>query len=175
MIIIRGRVATYGALWFDEEIPVRPDVDILLLSNRYEAVPSRRCVPFLTLVNDLTLPEERLFSGFSRTTQYEIRRAGARDALEHSLLTEPAAHLQAFCDFYDRFAATRSLFPIYRREVSAACEAGKLVLSAASHAGTPIVWHAYLKSGTRVMLLSPRGESSRSLSCRCSTICNDGR
>lgn len=134
MIIIRGRVATYGALWFDEEIPVRPDVDILLLSNRYEAVPSRRCVPFLTLVNDLTLPEERLFSGFSRTTQYEIRRAGARDALEHSLLTEPAAHLQAFCDFYDRFA-----------------------------------------SGTRVMLLSPRGEISCRRSCRCSTICNDGR
>jgi hypothetical protein len=153
MIIIRGRIATYGALWFDEAIPARPAVDILLVSNSSKTRPGFHCTPFMTLVNDLTLPEESLLSGFSRTAQYEIRRAGARDAVEHTLLTEPAAHLQAFCDFYDRFAETKSLFQIYRKELSAACEAGKLVLSSAAHAGTPVVWHAYLISGSRAMLL----------------------
>jgi hypothetical protein len=153
MVIIRGRLATYGALWFEDEIPASPDVDILLLSNRPSVADPRSSIPFPTLVNDLSLPEDQLFAALSRTTRYEIRRAGARDRIHYQLIAEPQHQLRAFAEFYDRFATARSITPVYRRKLIAACEAGRLRLSTVSFGGDIIVWHAYVMSRTRVMLL----------------------
>lgn len=152
MITIRGRLATYGATWLDDEIPTPPGVDILLLTNQSYVADPRHCTPFLTLVHDLEVPEERLFAGFNRTVRYEVRRAAERDALVYRCIAEPGAHLEEFCDFYDAFAAAKSIHLAYRRELYATCDAGKLVLSAVEHQGTKILWHAYITSRTGAML-----------------------
>lgn len=153
MVIIQGRFATYGALWLDEEVPPRPGVDILLLTNQPCVAHSRYCTPFLTLVNDLALPEDRLFAGLRRTVRYEIRRAGERDDFTYRFIEEPASHLDAFCSFYDRFAATKAIHYAYRPELVAACAAGRLVLSVVEHDGASIVWHGYITTRRSVMLL----------------------
>lgn len=104
-------------------------------------------------MNDLALPEDRLFAALGRTVRYEIRRAGERDDLLYRFIEEPALHLDAFCRFYDGFAASKSIHRVYRRELDAACDAGRLVLTAVERGGAVMVWHAYITSPTTVMLL----------------------
>ena len=47
MIRTRGHGAVYGEVWFDEEPPVDPGVDIVRYRQRPEPVANARCAPFL--------------------------------------------------------------------------------------------------------------------------------
>ena len=153
MITIKGRFATYGEVWFDEEPPPSPSVDVLTFRGRREPLGVDGWSPFHTLVHDLTVDEDAIFASFDQGIRYEIRRAESKDALSAELLTRPRAALDAFCAFYDRFARQKSLNPVYRRGLEATCDAGRLVLSAASNAGERIVWHAYVVSERTAALL----------------------
>ena len=153
MITIKGRFATYGEVWFDEEPPAAPGVDVLTFRGRPAPAGIEEWSPFSSLAHDLTLDEETLFSCFDATARYEVRRADGRDGLEAELLTGPRAHLDAFCDFYDEFAKQKGLEPAYRRGLEAMCDSGRLVLSAASRAGERLVWHAYVSDGVTAALL----------------------
>src|SRR5687767_18544 len=108
MIKIRGRLATYGAVWFDEEVPTSSDVDVLLLLNRPSIAHPSLSKPFLTLVNDLRRPQSDLFSALSRTTRYEVRRADGEDGIQHHVIAEPRSYLSEFIEFYNRFATAAS-------------------------------------------------------------------
>jgi hypothetical protein len=153
MIVIRGRFASYGELWFDEEPPAASGVDVLISRLRANPAGAGRCTPFLSLVSDLTVDAEALMKAFGGTNRYKIKRAASKDGVTAEFLPEPIALLDEFCAFYDMFAEQKKLPKSYRRSLHAAREAGQLVLSAASHAGQRIVWHAYIRSGDSAALL----------------------
>jgi hypothetical protein len=153
MITIKGRFATYGEVWFDEEPPAAPAVDVLTFRGRQAPLGCDESSPFLSLVHDLEVDREKLFATFDSTARYEVRRAQSRDRLSAAFFTEPGAALEAFCAFYDEFAKHKSLPPAYRRALSAMRDAGSLVLTAASRDGEPLVWHAYVTDGRTAALL----------------------
>lgn len=155
MIKIHGRFATYGELWLDEEPPLDLQVDVLTFRLRPQRLDAKSGSVFLTLVNDLTGDDPIKMVGFRNTSRYQIKRAESKDGLSHEFITKPLAHLDEFCAFYDEFAKQKQLPGSYRRSLDAACDAGRLVLSAAVCNGQRLVWHAHIVScGTAVLLHS---------------------
>ena len=153
MINIRGKFATYGEVWFDEDPPRQPSVDVLMFRQRPSPIDGRPCKPFLSLVNDLTLSEDVIRAAFGHTNRYEIKRAESKDGLETEFFIDPCAQLEEFSEYYDAFARLKGLSPAYRRGLAAACDAGQLVLSRASKQARSLVWHAYVKHGQKAALL----------------------
>jgi hypothetical protein len=153
MIVIRGRFASYAEVWFDEEPPPDSRVDVLISRLRPNRAAAGRCTPFLSLVSDLTVEAEAFMAAFGGTNRYKIKRADSKDGVTAEFVPEPLALLDEFCAFYDAFAEQKTLPKAYRRSLDAACAAGQLVLSAASHAGQRIVWHAYIRGGGSAALL----------------------
>lgn len=152
MIRIDGRVARYGEVWFDEPVPHDPTVDILTFRQRSHPIADRPCTPFLSLVNDLSLDENGVFAGFGNTNRYKIKRAESKDGLQADFLADPRPRLEEFSAFYDAFARQKAIEPCYRRGLDAACDAGQLVLTFATHDGNELVWHAYVTYGDSVAL-----------------------
>ena len=153
MIRIEGRVATYGEVWFDEEVPENPDVDVLLYKQRPQPIVDQPASAFITLVNDLFVDDASLMAGFGSTNRYKIKRADTKDALEAEFIAEPKPEIAGFCDFYDAFARLKKLQPSYRRGLTAAAQARQLVLTAARRDGVRLVWHAYILQGRTAALL----------------------
>jgi hypothetical protein len=153
MVKIQGRFTSYGKVWFDQEIPSDPGVDLLILHQRSSPIAGRNNGVFMTLVSDLTLDEQDLFSTFNRTTRYKIKRAETKDDLTFAHFGEPLPHLGEFCEFYDAFARQKGLYPCYRPELAALGAQGRLSLSSASREGEPLVWHAYVTIDDTASLL----------------------
>jgi lipid II:glycine glycyltransferase (peptidoglycan interpeptide bridge formation enzyme) len=153
MITIRGRFATYGEIWVDEEPPALAPVDVLAFRLRAKPPPDAQAAAFLTLVSDLAVDNAAMFARFASTVRYEIKRADSKDTLTAEFVREPGAVLDEFCAFYDEFAKQKSLEPSYRRGLQAMCDAGQLALSAARQNGERVIWHAYALSGTTAALL----------------------
>ena len=153
MILIHGRVATYGEIWFDEEPPPSNPADVLMFRQRPTPIDSAHCSLFLTLVNDITLDEDGIMAGFGDNNRYKIRRAENKDGIDAAFVTDPTRDLDEFCDFYDTFARQKSVGSTYRRGLAAAAQAQQLVLTSASRNGERLVWHAYVIQGKRAALL----------------------
>jgi hypothetical protein len=153
MIKIEGRAALLGELWFDEPIPEKPDVDIIAVHQRPAPVEGRDCTLFLTLVNDLKAAEDELYAAYGDNNRYKIGRARNRDQLEFTHVADPRAELDAFCAFYDAFAAQKGLPGAYRKGLRAAVDAGRLALTCATREGQVLVWHAYMTDGRSASLL----------------------
>lgn len=154
MITVRGRFATYGEFWFDEEPTPAAAVDVALYRHRLTPVPVGRSDPVLSLISDLRLSEAELLRSFGDTNRYKIRRAANKDGVSNRFVSDPTQHLHEFCDFYDAFARQKSLPPAYRRHLSAASCAKQLVLTCATKDAVSLVWHAYIVDGNTACLLS---------------------
>lgn len=153
MITIKGRFATYGEVWFDEEPPAAPEVDVLTFRGRDAPLDPEASSLFLSLVHDLTLDGQELFATFDGTARYEVRRAQSRDRLTAEFVVDAGGALDAFCTFYDDFAKEKGLPPAYRRALQATCDSGRLVLTCACRDGEALVWHAYVSDGRTAALL----------------------
>ncbi|HJU44109.1 MAG TPA: GNAT family N-acetyltransferase [Vicinamibacterales bacterium] len=146
MIRIKGVGAVYGEVWYDEELPVDAGVDIVQYSQRPAPLRDGRSVPFLSLVTDLAVADDEIIAGFNKVCRYELRRA-ARDDFQFQFLSDPATQLDEFCRFHDRCAEQRSFYACNRVWLASACAARQLILTAASHNGEALVWHAYVVAG----------------------------
>jgi hypothetical protein len=153
MILINGRLATYGEVWFDEDPPADAGVDLLMFRQRSRNIEGRICKPCMSLVNDLSGSEETIMAAFGSTNRYKIKRAASKDGLQAEWVPHPRAQLERFSDFYDEFARQKGLPPAYRRGLNAACDAGQLHLTYAAREGWKLVWHAYITHGQKVALL----------------------
>jgi len=151
MIRIKGLCAVYGEVWYEER-PPDDGVDIALYRQRSTPIAGGRCVPFSSLVSDLTVDGEAILAQFSKECRYEIRRADNKDGLEMDFLVEPMERLEEFCQFYESFAREKALGPLGRPWLASACNAGRLVLSAAVQGSEILVWHAYLVAGKTARL-----------------------
>src|SRR5262252_4492827 len=147
MLRIAGRSAVYGELWFDEELPREPAVDIVLYRQREAPVAGAQAAPFLTMVTDLSPEPGAIAEKFGKDCRYKIRRADARDGLHMEFITEPESRLEEFRAFFDAFAEQKAFWRCDQRWLRAACNARQLVLTSASQEGEALVWHAYLISG----------------------------
>jgi len=153
VIVIRGRLLTYGEVWFDEEPPGGSSVDLLLYRQRPTPVDGGSSEPFLSLANDLTVDAQSLITSFGSNNRYKINRANSKDALEFDHLPDTRAVLDEFIAFFDDFARQKRIQVAYRRGLDAACGAGRLTLSAARHNGERIVWHAHIVGRSAAVLL----------------------
>ena len=145
MIRLQRRGAVYGEVWFDEEPPGEPRVDVVLY--RHRASPLGRAVPFLSLVNDL----DALSAPADKDCRYEIRRAD-KDGLSAEFIGEPEPRLEEFRAFFDTFAQQKAIEPADSAWLLAASKAGQLALSSASRGEEALVWHAYVICGKTARL-----------------------
>lgn len=152
MIRYKGYAATYGEVWYDEALPDQPGVDIALYRQQPAPIPGARATPSLTLIVDVSRSPQEIMDGFGKDCRYKVKRAEARDGLDVAFLPEPENHLNAFCAFYDAFAAEKGLRPCYHAWLAAACAARQLVLTCAMQNGEPLVWHAFLVYGSNAWL-----------------------
>lgn len=154
MILIRSRWLTTAQLWFDEPLGDRK-ADVIQYMQRSQPLGGARCTEFHTILIDLSQSPEVLLSRMTKDTRYEIRRAGDKDGITHaSWASDSAEALPRFCEFFDRFAASKHLPPANGRYLSLLAEGGQLDLSCARDAeGRELVWHAYYRGATRVRLM----------------------
>src|SRR2546426_6905681 len=148
MIRINGRGAVYGEVWYDEELPRDPKVDIVLYRRRDAPIADTRYTSFLSLVSGLSDREDAIMDQFGKDCRYKIRRAETKDGLRTEFITDPASRLDEFRAFYDAFARQNSLEPSDRQWLLAACKARQLVLSSAAQNGEALVWHAHVMFGS---------------------------
>ena len=144
MIRINARGAVYGEIWYDEDPPGDPGVDILLYRLHAAPIPRVRTKPFLSLTVNLDFNADEIMGQFGKDCRYKIRRADTKDGLRMEFITEPASRLQEFCRFYDAFAQQKGVQPADTKWLAAACKAGQLVFTAAFQGEEALVWHAYL-------------------------------
>lgn len=150
MIRTRGRGATYGELWYAEEAPRPPGVDILAYRQRPIPVPDGSHTPFLSAVTELGHDADSIIARFHATCRHQIRRAERNDGLDMEFITEPRSRIDEFRAFFDAFAARKGIGRSDHQWLRAACNARQLILSLASRGGEILVWHAYVISGTTV-------------------------
>ncbi len=142
--------------WFDEE-PECTGVDVIRYCQHPTPVAGASCREFFTLLIDLSKPPDALLAALDRDTRYKIRRAEKDGFVVQRCDPSDRTLLAEFCDFYDRFAAGKGRAKISRWKLQVYARAGALELSRCVAAdGTPLVWHALLRSGSRVRgLYSP--------------------
>jgi len=153
MIRVRRRSVAYGEIWFDEEPPSSPGVDILMFCQRSTPAEGKRCSRFLSLITDLSPEPDAILAQIGPQTRYQIRRSENKDGVRAEFISEPREKLEEFSRFYDAFARQKGVSALYRPALYAACEANQLVLSAAYRDGAPLVWHAYIIFGGTAGLL----------------------
>ncbi|MBR0921206.1 GNAT family N-acetyltransferase [Bradyrhizobium diazoefficiens] len=92
-----------------------------------------------------------MLANMQSETQYKIRRAQNKDALEFRAPTAPdPSSLAAFHDILAQFAAEKGVSPARMKCLQAAAKAGVLRLGGMVHEGEVLVWHSYLLIGSRV-------------------------
>jgi hypothetical protein len=147
VILLHGRAATYGEVWFDEPAPREGAVDIVQYRFRHAPVAGARVTPLLSMVTGLDADEEAIATRFGKDCRYKIRRADTKDGLHLDFSVAPADRLAEFADFFDAFARQKGHRPCDRPWLEAACEAGQLALSCAWSDAGPLVWHAHVVHG----------------------------
>lgn len=148
MIVLHGRGALYGELWFDEAPARGAGVDIFQYRFREAPVASAGATPLLSLATDLAVDEEAIAARFGKDCRYKIRRADTRDGLRLEFGAGPELRLGEFADFFDAFARQKGHRPCDRHWLRAACAAGQLALSAAYCGEEALVRHAHVLCGT---------------------------
>src|SRR5437762_8065867 len=146
MICLKGRAVVYGEVWYDEELPRNPGVDIVLYRQREAPIADARTTPFLTMVTDLSAEADAIAEKFGKDCRYKIRRAETKDGLRMEFTTDPEQRLDEFRAFFDAFARQKLLEPADHQWLLAACKAHELALSSASQNGEALVWHAHVMS-----------------------------
>jgi lipid II:glycine glycyltransferase (peptidoglycan interpeptide bridge formation enzyme) len=108
-----------------------------------------------TLVIDLCRDEQALFDEMDKGTRYEVRRSLSKDNLVYKYNNECSdLDVKMFCEYYDTFAASKNLRPVFRPRLELLAHDKRLVLTSSLGQDTSvIVWHAYFLCGTRVVLL----------------------
>lgn len=154
MIVLRGRLATVGEVFFDEPLTAKATVDLIRCVQRSSPLRGAHCVPFHTRVVELRAQAAELAAGLDRVTRYEIRRAETTDHLEdRSFYPADDASVEEFCDFFDRVTRPLVRRRISRQRVRAHANGRVLDLSCVGREEERLAWHAYHRTPERVRLL----------------------
>ncbi|CAN5785945.1 hypothetical protein BH09PSE5_BH09PSE5_41300 [soil metagenome] len=150
MIIRNSRFMKQVELWFDEAEPTEK-FDVIIRRQHPTRVRGGVNEPFVTMLIDLELPSEEIFSNVHRNTRSKINKAIKEDELSFDVVLKPtAAQLGEFVEFYNAFAESKSLEKIWEPHLAAILDAGMLAFSRVSQGGQHLVWHALILQGQRV-------------------------
>ncbi|MDP9332391.1 MAG: GNAT family N-acetyltransferase [Actinomycetota bacterium] len=152
MIVRQTRFYRLAEFFFDEESQ-RPDVDVIEHFQRSRPIPGARCRDSYTHHLDLTQDPQTLFSAFSPTCQYQIRRAERDELKEEAWMSARDDLADDFIAFFNRWARGKGLPPAPAERLRALTKAGVLDLSTVTRHDDTLVWHAYLRAGNRARLL----------------------
>jgi hypothetical protein len=163
VIAFRRRGITIGEAYFDAtaaDAGTLGRVDLLRIVDAFTPPADGGARELHTLVIDLADDEERILEQMSKDTRSKLRRAEQKDALTLAAATTPTGQdVDAFSDFYDRFAAAQSVAGVFRPRLHALADKGNLVITTVSgEDGTALVRHAYVAArGRGFMLYSGSG------------------
>jgi hypothetical protein len=148
-ITFKRRGMTIGEAYFDPAAADAPEigrVDLMRVVSAPVPGTDGDWRQLHALVLDLDDDEDGILGQMEYETRRQIRRAADRDLVEASGQTHPTkADVDAFADFYDRFAAVREVAPVFRPRLYALAAGGGLALTTATgEDGEPLVAHAYV-------------------------------
>ncbi|HTL58617.1 MAG TPA: hypothetical protein VL361_23225 [Candidatus Limnocylindrales bacterium] len=151
MIIYQSRFLTRGEVWFDNQ-PSADRVDWILYHQRSEPIAGGHWRRFYTQVIDLKQASEALMAAMDGFTAADIKKAEKKDQTTcHRLNAAEQDVVAEFADFYDDFAARKSLEPADRHWLERTAAAGHLELWTAQ---TPErqcqIYHALYRDRKRV-------------------------
>jgi hypothetical protein len=158
VIAFRRRGITIGEAYFDADPADTGDlgrIDLLRTVGAFSPPAAAGARERHTLVIDLAADEDQLLEEMSKDTRSKIRRAMQKDPLEVAALDDPSsAAVDAFADFYDRFAAVQSVSGAFRPRLHALARRGNLVLTTVTGEDSePLVQHAYVAARGRSYML----------------------
>lgn len=144
-------------VFFEDELPERLPRGVDLL-RRLAIFEPRSKGPWRrrhTLTIDLTPADDAILAGMGKSTRYKVRRAMTRGGLTCDTFASPPPDVRReFADYFDEFAPSKSLRPVFRPRLDVLAESGMLVLSNVRREGErPLAWHAYAASPRRALLL----------------------
>jgi hypothetical protein len=142
--VYRNRLLLKGAeCWYSSDLgDSAPDFARYLCLS--EPLPGSSVEEFCSIWIDLTQDEKQILAGMSMSTRQGVRRAGEYQFRYQYWHPGASEALPRFSDFYDKFAATKDLEPLRRKDLAIQAACGALDLSLVSAADdTPLVWHAY--------------------------------
>jgi lipid II:glycine glycyltransferase (peptidoglycan interpeptide bridge formation enzyme) len=146
----------YAECFFNETANPN-NIDILEYRYRsYKLSNSLWRYSFTHLI-DLQLTEEQLFSQFSETVRYEIRRARDRDGIKVAINSSPKEEdVRAFINYYSDFAKKKGLGELNENSLIQLNRLKLLVLTSALNSNNEILtFHSYFadKNSSRALLL----------------------
>lgn len=152
MIRLKGRGAMYGEVWYKEEPSQDAPIDIIQYRQRDAPILGARSIAYLSMVTDLSLDEDAIMGQFRKECRYKIKRAESKDALSMEFISDPRKRLHEFRTFFDAFASEKAIELSDHHWLTAACDAGQLILTSASKDAEALVWHAYVLTGKFVSI-----------------------
>jgi Acetyltransferase (GNAT) domain len=154
IIAYRWRGMRVAELWHTEQSALN-GVDVVRRRAQSAPAPNSRCMPFLTIRNDLTVDAADVYARFHKSVRYKIRRCEARDGLDVAHWDDPTAEVVAeFVRFCHAFSRQKRLPPLNEAHLRAYLEADRLHISRVSRDDTALVWHAYVVGSSWVSLLT---------------------
>jgi hypothetical protein len=154
MLQYRNKWLTIAEVWFDEPSE-HLKVDVVRYNQAHSFIPGAKCKPFYTLVIDLGLGENDLWTRIDKDTRYEIRRAKAKDRLSCGIWDQADYDmLEQFTRFYNSFAVQkrREEAPSKRLEMLARANMLDISWMRTLDEG-PIVYHVHILAAGRPRLL----------------------
>lgn len=150
-MITKGKYLTRDEIWFDDEELSSADIIVLHQSKKYENLDVAET--FHTLIIDLNIDEDCIFSFFKKNTQYEIRRSKNKDNVQHKICDDKY-DLENFFYEYNEFAKSKKLSKISKSFIENLIKNNKFCLTAMIDLkNSKLTWHAYYLGLDRVRLL----------------------
>lgn len=136
----------------------RDKADVINLKHSYEIFdPARtsRLRRMETMVLDLRLSEEEIYSRFNKTTKYEIRRA-IKEGVFYSVSQEPCAdEIRSFLAAYRDLKLRANVFVRPLNHYLYFSDRGELCITrSADNTGRPLSYHVYIKRDSVALLIN---------------------
>lgn len=153
MIEYKTRFKRCLELWFDAPEPPG-DFDVVVRYRSPRPGTRGTTTNFYTLQLDLSKSWDELFAGFDRNTRAQIKKSASLDELSIEFFDKPTkTDLDEFMDFYDQFAESKQLPPLYRARIHGHRDSGCLSLTRVMNEGKALTWHANVQYGSHVGMM----------------------
>ncbi|MBO5911508.1 MAG: hypothetical protein J6Q05_04905 [Elusimicrobiaceae bacterium] len=148
--IQRGYFSKIAHIWFAETLcPIQADISFFyaMTSPNLKCSNYQLCTPQQTLLTDLTVSINELFSHINKNTRYEIRRAEKEKIIcKYWLAQEIPTHiLNSFENTYNEMYRAKGLHTKFNRPmVKNYCKNQMILFSVAFSQKKPLVFHSYI-------------------------------
>lgn len=154
----KNKMLNMRMIWFLEDYEILSNLpeDFIIVRQGAKAYNDHSHL-FTTLVNNLNISQEELFSNISKGCRYEIKRGEREniqtDVFDSDYLKSNINELNDFIVYYNKFAENKGLIQLKINQMMRFLENNVLEISLAKYNDEILVYHAYIKDNSRVRLL----------------------